>query len=166
VPRGTYCLRAIDGVWPPRDGDAARTAFARVTVDRDVTNIRVAPIGMVKITGRVMTDAVTRAQMALNPVRIAASLDESSCMFGVQHSSVVRSDLTFEFQTWPGTGAIELFLGQLGGGASVRVRLNGKDVTRTKIDFREGQNISGVDVEITRVSKPAVPAIVGPPPPR
>ena len=70
---------------------------------------------------------------------------------GPQRAGIIRDDLTFELRTWPGRGTIRV----LPPDAWIvsRVRLSGADVKKTGIDFRAGQDVSGLEVELVKVPR-------------
>lgn len=147
LPPGTYFLQLREGVWPPPRDVMPKVSVAKVTVyDGDVTRVRVMPIEMVKVTGRVIVDP---AQRSLRPseIRISASPTDSNGNPGPQRGGTVRADFTFEFRTWPGPGYVRLWVGTQEWTAKA-VRLNGVDVGEKDIDFRAGREISGLEVEL------------------
>ena len=68
----------------------------------------------------------------------------------------VGEDLTFEFHTLPGLRMVVASQSRVGD-VSVRVHLQGRDLTETGVEFREGRDISGLEVEISAVPLPASP---------
>jgi len=57
-------------------------------------------------------------------------------------------DLRFEFRTWPGRGTVRV--SPESAWMVTAIRLGGVDVTRSGIDFREGSDISGLEVSIVK----------------
>jgi hypothetical protein len=150
LPPGTYFLQMREGAWPPPLNVIPKVSGAKVAVvDSDVTNIRVTPIEMVRATGHLLVDPAARPSLQPSTIEVAASPVDFNGNPGPQRPGLVRDDLTFEFRTWPSVGYIRVFIGSpewiLKG-----VRLNGVDVTDKDIDFRPGQEISGLEIEVIR----------------
>jgi hypothetical protein len=121
-------------------------------MDRDVTNVQVMPVTMVRVTGRVMTSPEDRSALAPSLVRVAAWSIDSDDNPGPQAVGNVRPDWTFEFYTWPGIGRVRVeirttFPPPLKVAA---VRLNGVDVTNKDITFVQDQHLAGLEVELVR----------------
>ena len=112
--------------------------------DGDVTRVRVLPIEMVKVTGRLIVDSARRS-LRPSDIRISAAPADWNGNPGPQRGGVVRDDFTFEFRTWPGAGYIRLWVGSQEWTAKM-IRLNGVDVGEKDIDFRAGREISGLEV--------------------
>src|SRR5207244_1417253 len=82
-------------------------------------------------------------QLMAGPVR-----PDLSAALGGMAMSKVNDDFTFELKIQPGQRSIRL-ASQTPGVSLKAVRLNGADVTDSGIDVRPGQDISGVEVELT-----------------
>jgi len=148
-PPGTYFLQIREGTWPPPRDVIPRISGARVTiVDRDVTDARVAPISMVRATGRVIVDAETRRSLNPSSIRVSATPFDWDGNPGPQRAGTLTSDLHFEFRTWPGRGTVRVL--PESAWVVTAIRLGGVDVTRSGIDFRAGSEISGLEVEIVK----------------
>jgi hypothetical protein len=160
VPPGTYFLHYSEGPWPPpRDVEIPRISGATVTIrEGDATNIRVLPIAMVRGTGRVVIDESLRQQFQARGVTVGASPLNGDGNPGPQRAGVLREDLTFEFRTWPGQAAVRV-LPDNGAWTVKSIRYRGADVTRTGIDFRQGEDITGIEVELVPRSANRIPKI-------
>jgi hypothetical protein len=71
LPPGTYFLQFREGVWPPPKTVLPKVSGAKVIIaDADVTHVRVAPIEMVTVTGRLLLDASQRT-LQLSEIKVA-----------------------------------------------------------------------------------------------
>jgi hypothetical protein len=103
---GSYHLHFRESTWPP-PGEIPRVSIAKVVVaDADVPNVRVAPVHMVRATGRVVVDAASRQALQPSLIQIGASPIDFDGNPGPSQSGTVREDLTFEFMMWPAAGTI------------------------------------------------------------
>lgn len=151
VPPGTYFLHFSEGPWPPpRSVEIPLISGARVVVsESDLTNIRVTPIHMVRATGRVIIAPASRADFRPGGFTVGSTPIDFEGNPGPQRPGLLRDDLTFEFRTWPGPGRVRVFP-EYGDWTIASVHYGGADVTRTGIDFRQGVEISGIEVELAR----------------
>ena len=149
LPPGTYFLHMREGVWPPPRDVIPRVSVAKVrVVDRDVTGVRVEPQQMVRATGRIVVDPAVRASMQPSTIQVAASPVDWQGNPGPSRPGVVRDDLTFEFRVWPALGHVRVF--PESEWIVSRVRFKGADVTEAGIDFRVGQDVTGLEVHLTK----------------
>ena len=150
LPPGTYHFQFREGPWPPPQGVIPHISAARVVLaGEDVRDVRVAPLEMVRATGRLVVDPAARAALVPSQIRVGASPIDFDGNPGPQQSGLVNEDLTFEFRTWPSVGRVRVT--PIPPGWSVKaVRLKGIDVTEKGIDFVAGQEISGLEVEIVK----------------
>jgi hypothetical protein len=152
MPPGTYFLQMREGPWPPpRDLETPLISGARVVVDgKDVTNVRVVPIRMVRATGRIIVDPAVRAMLQPSTISVAANPVSFDGNPGPQRAGTVTKDLTFEFRTWPGRGWVRVGL-ESGQWKVKSIRYKGTDLTSEgAIDFVEGQDISDIEIELIR----------------
>jgi hypothetical protein len=124
----------------------------RITLDdRDVADVQVQLIKMVRVTGRLVPGPKSR-NLVPSTITVSAAPLVSEGPAGPQRPGTVRADLTFEFRTWPGHGIVRISTPRAAAPGADRVsaiiRLNGVDVTKTGIDFQEGRNIAGLVVEL------------------
>jgi hypothetical protein len=149
LPPGTYFLQFREGRWPPPRDIIPRVSGAKVNIsDADVTHVRVAPIEMVTVTGRLVLDAGQRALQS-SEIRVSGAPLDSNGNPGPQRPGVVRPDLTFEFRTWPGQGYIRVSVGSQEW-ATRRIRVNGVDIRQGVMTFEAGRDINGVEVELDK----------------
>jgi len=149
---GTYFFEFHEGPWPPPRDVIPKVSGAKAIVPSGGTIVRVVPIEMVHATGRLVVNPVDRASLQPSMIQIAASPVDFDGNPGPQRPGNVHDDLTFEFRTWPSTGKIRAFF-QGTEWPIKAIRLHGVDVTRTPIDFIEGQEISGIEIELVTPPK-------------
>jgi hypothetical protein len=151
---GTYHLHYRESEWPPPRGTIPVVSVAKVVVtDADVTGVRVAPLQMVRTTGRVIVDADARAALQPSTVRIGATPLDFDGNPGPTRGGQVQEDLTFELRTWPGKGRIRVALPSPEWSVKA-VRLHGVDVTDTPLDFVEGKGVSNLEIHLVRRPRP------------
>jgi Carboxypeptidase regulatory-like domain len=147
---GTYFLQYREGQWPPPRDATPLVSGAKVVVDgKDLAGVRVDPIRMVRATGRVMVAPAVRASLQPSAVTVSAFPKIIDGNPGPQRAGRVHDDLSFEFATWPGPGRVRVSFDTPGWKVKA-VRYKGADVTETGIDFKEGQEISGIEIELAR----------------
>ena len=150
---GTYFLEFHEGAWPPPHDVIPKVSGAKAVVaGGGVTNVRVVPIEMVHVTGRLVVDPLDRASLQPSMIQIAASPVNFDGNPGPQRPGNVHDDLTFEFRTWPSAGKIRAFF-QGREWPIKAIRLHGVDVTSTLIDFIEGREMSGIEIELVKPPK-------------
>ena len=146
---GEYRLRA--NVTPTTDG-VAEFATADITVNgEDFSDVHLMVTKLVTAAGRVIVQDPTAAQSLRLPIRITLSpVNPDDVIFGGGGGNV-KEDFTFELKTSP--GKFRLFVGTPPAWTLKAVRDNGIDVTDSGIEFREGGDTNGLEVELTnRVS--------------
>ena len=129
---------------------------SRVTLaEADVTGVRVEPIRMVAVRGRVLSSAGVSVQ----GLSVGATPMATGGPMGPQRPGTVAPDGTFEFRTWPSRVMVRIStpgpaIQQRGSPSrelrSRVVRLNGVDVTKTGIDVRAGRDVAGLVIELGR----------------
>jgi hypothetical protein len=140
VEPGTYELRAIL---------PTAAAVASVTVDgEDLSGVRLRPLRMPMVTGRLVIPATDSPPLSLPAVRInAISTDASNTVGWAPAPATIQPDLTFTMNGLPGQWVIDPVLP--GGWAVRSIRVDGRDVTTTAITLREGENVTDVEIEVT-----------------
>jgi hypothetical protein len=148
LPPGTYYLHFREGKWPPPRDVIPRVSGATVKVyDGDVRRVRVMPIEMVKITGRLVGDA--RRSLKPSEITVAGTPADSNGNPGPSRGGIVKEDFTFEARAWPAVGYIRIFVGRQEWAVKT-LRLNGVDLGGNTIEFRAGEDISGLEVELDK----------------
>jgi hypothetical protein len=146
---GTYFLQFHESAWPPPRGVIPTVSGAKVTVaTADVTHVRVQPIAMVRASGRLVVNPADRSSLQPSALTVGAAPVEYDGNPGPQRPGVPNDDLTFEFKTWPSTGRIRL-LPELDWSIKA-IRLNGVDMTDKPIEFMQGTEITGLEIEIVK----------------
>jgi len=144
---GTYFFVFHESAWPPPRGVMPLVSQAKVVVTgEDIANVRVKTIHTVRVTGRFIVAAADRAALQLSALNVSEALKTFDGNPGPRPPATIREDLSFEFETWPGTGRFRVTTPMQ---FSVKaVRVNGVDVTDGYVDFPEGQNMTGVEIEL------------------
>jgi hypothetical protein len=134
-----------------RGGPGATPVFARAVVNvngSDVTGVVLAPVPPATARGRVIIDASGSANVQTNNLRITASAVQAQPLAGGQSAPAqVNDDLTFELQVSPGRATLRPTVA--GDWVLKAVRSNGEDVTDAGIEFKPGEAVEGIEVEIT-----------------
>ena len=104
---------------------------------------------MVRATGRIVVDPALRASFPHAAIRVSAFPVPVDGNPGPQRGGQVQQDLTFEFRTWPMPGRVRVFI-ESSAWTVKAVRLNGVDITDKVIDFVQGAEITGLEVELVR----------------
>lgn len=155
LPPGSYFLQYREAGSVTGNPSEWKMSRAKVRViDRDVADVQVMPVTMVRVTGRLIISPEDRSLLAAPRFRVSVeawSVDSDDNP-GPQVPGTVGPDLTFQFFTWPGIGRVRValwnaFLAPL---VVTAVRLNGKDVMNTDITFVQDQHPSGLEVELKR----------------
>jgi hypothetical protein len=133
-------------------GEGPETALATVTLNgEDVSNVTLTAAKPSQLTGRVIIDP--SALNALPPTLMIGlqSADTTGIPAPPPPPARVADDMTFEIKSPP--GRMRLLLGGFGPpppGWGVRsVRVNGIDVTDTGVEFKPGEDVTGVELELT-----------------
>jgi len=141
---GDYMLRAQ--AMPPRK-DSATLKVAVGT--EDVKDVRLIAVPPSKVSGRVIVDPA-QAQSLTNPLQVMLMTVEHN-MFMPMEPARVADDLSFEIAAAVGRYRINWM--NLPPGWMVRtIRINATDVTDDDIEVKPGENISGIDIELTNKS--------------
>jgi hypothetical protein len=144
IPPGTYHLQFRESAWPPPRGEMPVLSMATVVVDgRDVSGVRVDPLRAVHVEGRVIVDAAHRAQL---PADLTVGALPTEGVGAPTRYGTLTPDLSFAFETWPGHTWIRM-LPENGPWRVLRVRYRGADITDSGIDFKEGETVTGIEIE-------------------
>ena len=146
VAPGEYTLRTqpMGGF-----GDAPEFATARVTVNsEDVDGVMLTVSKAVSLTGRITIPP--GASFQPGSTRLTASpADPDTMMFGPGAGGKINDDLTFELKVPPGRTLVRLLGRTAGDWVTKSQRLNGVDVIDTGIEVRAGEDIAGLEIELT-----------------
>jgi hypothetical protein len=148
VAPGEYVLQAA--IDPGAPGSPPRFARATVNVNgRDLSDVILAPEKPSIVSGHVVFDSASTGTLQLPTLRISASPVQSGVMFvPTGPPAQLKEDLSFQLEVSPGKLTIRP-VGMTGEWVLKSVRLNGADVTDSGIEFRSGQPVDGIEIEIT-----------------
>jgi hypothetical protein len=138
---GVYTLRAQP--MPPRKD----LATMKLTVGtEDIKDLRLVAMPPSMISGRIVVDPA-QAPSLPNPILLTA-MPADGQVFGGMTPARVGDDLSFEISAAAGRSRINWM--NLTPGWSIRaIRIGNVDVTDDDIDVKAGENITGVDIELT-----------------
>jgi len=141
---GEYTLRAQ--MFPPRK----ETATAKITVGtEDLKDVRLIAVLPSTISGRVVVDPA-QAQSLPNPAMFTASPIDNQFFMGMEPTRVA-DDLSFTMTAAAGRYRINWM--NLSAGWMIRtIRINNTDVTDDDLVVKPGENIGGVEIELTNRS--------------
>lgn len=161
LPPGDYAIVASPRVAPPAGG-AMPGAVLRPEVSAglvsvngdDIEGLRLIPLVPVTVRGRVVfEDAAASATVRPASVRIIAEpANSDDAMIGPLGSpAVVQDDFRFTVQLPPIAMGFRAFVTATDGVPWVlkSVQLNGLDVSETGIVLRQGEDLSGLEIELT-----------------
>ena len=124
---------------------------ANITVDgADFDNVRIVGVKTSTVSGRIVIDpAAGDARPTFSAVRVtlAARRLEDVSILGNAVSSKVTENLTFELKANPGVWRLAATQSAEWGLKSVRYL--GTDITDSGLDIRPGEDVSGLEVELT-----------------
>jgi hypothetical protein len=140
LPPGNYTLRTMNL-------EGGETATAKVAVaGADIADLILVGAPPASVSGRVVLDAAAAQLVSASAIRLLPTSAEPGPGFGVTPVRV-NDDLTFTMKSPPGRMRIVLVNP---GGLNVRsVRSSGVDVTDSGIEFKPGEAVTGVEIEIT-----------------
>ena len=156
LPPGAYSLQTTDGQGARAMSQVPNPVMsgAQVTLaEADITGVRVEPIRMVWVRGRVLAPA----GMATRGFVVGATPIMGGGPMGPQRPGTVDANGNFEFRTWPSRVIVRINTPgparQTPGTPSreVRsrvVRFNGVDVTKTGLEIRAGRDLTGLVIEL------------------
>jgi len=146
IAPGDYMIQAIS---PSALTDMSGWASGQVTVaGEDVTGIQVTGTRPTTGTGRVIVNGDAKS-LAPNAIHLMATPahPEENLMAGIG-AVTVKDDYSFELKARPGLSIIRPVT-LPPGWALKSVRQRGADVTDTGIEFRQNEEASGIEVELT-----------------
>jgi Carboxypeptidase regulatory-like domain len=137
---------------PPPQSARQEPEFASVGVSvagEDVNGLVVVTSHGAKATGRIVFEGDTKPEN-LSAMRIAAPQadPDGGPVPGIGNSSV-KDDGTFEMGGLIGIRVLRVMM-PLKGWQLKSVRVNGTDVTDSGIDFKPGEDVAGIEMELTR----------------
>ena len=143
---GTYTFRVPEFPWPAPPDVSPRISAATVVISGADQNIRVDPVRLVTVRGRVTAEGdFVRGALTQSPVFVNAEPVNIDDVFGPPGQSVIREDLSFECLAWPGR---VLFTASPSVWRVKAVRSKGQDVTTT-LDLPAGGTVEDLEIELT-----------------
>ncbi len=151
VAPGDYKLTAQA---QPAPGVAARPEIASGTVSvagADVNGVQLVVIPPVTASGTVILDAAAATTNKPSSIRISIYPIDPQATQGVTFdtSGAVKDDYTFETSVLSGTTNIVNVINAPSGLSLKAVRVGGVDVTDSGFDVKAGENIRGIEIELT-----------------
>jgi protocatechuate 3,4-dioxygenase beta subunit len=142
LPPGEYMLRT------QVTGTRKEVAVMKLTVGtEDIKDLRLVALPPSLIIGRIVVDPAQAQALPTSAMSLYAT-DSELQRFGGMVPGKVADDLTFELSATPGTNRINAM--NMPPGWTIRaIRVNTMDVTDEGIDVKAGENVTGVDVELT-----------------
>ncbi len=150
VVPGDYVLRSNPGM--PDPSNVAEVTMAAVTVaGADIDGIVLAPVAMGTITGRVILDGPISTPLDPTTVRLMATpLDPDMMSFSIAGMPPqLKDDFSFEVKAAPGRTVIRAMPPPASDWVLKSIKVRGEDVTDSGVEMGAGQNIEGVEVELT-----------------
>ncbi len=149
VAPGEYTIRAVVPQTALAAGASPELISARITVEGDdITGLRLAGVKSMTVSGKVLLDGAAAAGASVPALQLVM-VPELPDPIGPAGLAKVNEDLTFECRVQPGRQFVRLG-GQPKEVMLRAVRLNGSDVTDTGIELRAGEDVPGLEVELTR----------------
>jgi hypothetical protein len=123
-------------------------AAMKLTVgSEDIKDVRLVALPPSLISGRVIVDPAQAQSLAAVPITLSATADDGRMMGGFNPQRV-GDDLSFELPARAGRNRINPM--NLPPGWTIRsVRVNNIDVTNDGIEVKPGENVTGVELELT-----------------
>jgi len=139
---GEYVLRI-----EPSSGRKDVATMKLTVGSEDIKDVRLIASPPSLIIGRVIVDPAQAQSLAAVPITLAAMSDDGSMMGGFNPARV-GDDLSFELPARPGRNRINPM--NLPPGWTMRsVHANSLDVTNEGIEVKPGENVTGVEIELT-----------------
>ena len=153
-PDGTFALNGLapgdyvitaQQMGNPQESEVATT---KITVaGEDISGVQLVAAKPISTRGRVIVDPGTASSLPPRLMLLASS-PQMVPMMGPRAPAAVQDDMTFELKTPPGVYRLNLVPG--GMGWTIRsVRLNATDVTDGGFEVKAGEDVSGLEVELT-----------------
>ena len=154
-PDGTFALNGLapgdyvitaQQMGNPQESEVATT---KITVaGEDISGIHLVAAKPISTRGRVIVDPAAASSLPPRLMLQASSPQMMMSMMGPRAPAAVQDDMTFELKTPPGLYRLNLVPG--GMGWTIRsVRLNATDVTDGGFEVKAGEDVSGLEVELT-----------------
>ncbi|MGH9143902.1 MAG: carboxypeptidase regulatory-like domain-containing protein [Vicinamibacterales bacterium] len=141
---GEYTLRAQSNGMPSDDSEAG---VARITATGDdIADVHIVAAKASTLSGRIVIDPALATALPATLQLMLSPTDPGMMRMGFIPPRL-SGDGTFELKSGPGRMRINAVGAP--GWVIRNVRLNGADITDAGIDFKPGEDIAGVEVELT-----------------
>jgi hypothetical protein len=142
---GEYTLRVQSFGPADPDGEVAMTTIT--ATGEDITDLHLVTAKLSVINGHIVVDPAIASAQPTSLSLMLMPVEQGMMMAMGAAPGRMADDGTFELRSPPGRMRIGLM--NAGGWFLRAVRLNGTDVTDAGLDFKPGQDISGLEVEVT-----------------
>jgi protocatechuate 3,4-dioxygenase beta subunit len=149
VAPGEYTLRVMVNNGPMLNPSVEFIQTSVTVAGEDINDLRLVGVKPSTITGRVISPASQATNINLNGLQLQVVAKDLGPWQG-GGGGRVNEDGSFELMAQPGPAFIRM--SPIGAFTNTRikaVRVNGADVIDTGIDFKPGENLSGVEIELT-----------------
>ena len=149
---GEYTLRAIESV-PPGAGVRAPTLDPQVAVARivltgeSVAGVRLNAVRLPDATGRIVLDPLATATVPVSSINIGTTPADPLDVAWYTTTVSPAEDMRFTLNAPPGRMLVRPTLPR--GWVLRAVRLKGDDVTDAGIEFRAGESVRDIEIELT-----------------
>jgi hypothetical protein len=140
---GEYSLRA-QAFGPGGPGEMAVTTIT--VTGEDITGVRLVSSKPSALTGRIVTEPAAASALPASLQLVLLPMDFGVIPMGMGPAAM-GGDGTFEMKSGPGKMRITMF--NAGGWTIRSVRLNGTDITDAGVDIKPGEDVSGLEIELT-----------------
>jgi protocatechuate 3,4-dioxygenase beta subunit len=149
VPPGEYRLQASAPGGPNRPPEIAQATVS--VAGQDVAGVQLTAPAQATLSGSILIDPAAASTTKAGTINIQALMNDFTRMS--MTTARAADDFTFQMALTP--GPIVLSVNGLGRSMAVHsIRLNGTDVTDRGFDLKPGQNVTGIEIELT--SQPTV----------
>jgi len=150
ISPGTFHLLLREPPWPSRNGDPVRVSGAKVVVEgADISGVRVTPIPVLSVSGRVVVDAADRARLRPADVRLTLMPLTFEAAVGATFPSTPLEDLSFSLRAYPGRVRVTATIADRQWKV-VAIRLDGVEITAAGFELRTGSPVGQLEVTLTR----------------
>jgi hypothetical protein len=140
---GEYSLRA-QAFGPGGPGETAVTTIT--ATGEDITGVRLVGSKPSALIGRIVTDPGVTAALPPALQLMLMPTDFNVMPMGVTPATMA-ADGTFELKSGP--GKMRIIMMNASGWSIRSMRLNGSDITDGSVDVKPGEDISGLEIELT-----------------
>jgi hypothetical protein len=149
LPPGEYELAAtIFGPAPPRGGGIPQAALAKLTLNGDnISGLHLTMGPLPAVAGRILLEPSAPSPLSIASIKIGTAPVDPVEPRWYTATVTPNDDLTFTLGAPPGRMLINATLPN--GWAMKAVRVNGEDVIDSGVEFRAGDAVKDVEIELT-----------------